>query len=198
MLDLTANDKVLMNDLYKDFLHNLKLFLKQNKEENILHYIKIILNMLHNGKFSQNGIIYFSNDYDYLYLPSIISSGTQVMCGVCCCRHATSLLNDLLSLLGFELSLSYIFIDKKNNWHKVTPEKSNHIVISIIYEENEYIVDAANNFLLKLEKNGTLTSLDIGFSQLGNSFQDSNINEIAKTLKKYYFYRELGIEHVYD
>ncbi len=101
MLDLTKQDKSFIDTKYKLFLQNIKQFLEQFETSETLDYPKIIINMLHQGLFSIDNSIIFSSTYNYISLPSLISSGAQVTCGVCCCRHVSALLQDIFCILGF-------------------------------------------------------------------------------------------------
>lgn len=199
MFDLTIDDKEFIDNSYKSFLLNLKFFLECGKDRDALEYSKIVIDMLHKGQFSMNRKIVFCNDHNYLSLPSIISNGVYVTYGICCCRHATFLLNDILCSLGFDFSLMYIFVDKDGNWHKINPtvDKCNHVVIVLTNKDHKYYIDAANKFLLEQIDNHVL-SLDVNPLDNSLDYQDTNIIEIGKVLKKYYMYRELGIDHVYE
>lgn len=199
MFDLTISDKKIIDNSYKSFLLNLKSFLECGKDRSALDYSKTVMDMLHKGQFSMDRTIFFRNDYNYLSLPSIISNGVYVTYGICCCRHATFLLNDILCSLGFDISIMYIFIDKDGNWHKIDPrvDRCNHVVIVLTNNDHKYYIDAANKFLLE-QVGDSVLSLDV--EPLDNSldYQDANIIEIGKVLKKYYMYKELGIDHVYE
>lgn len=200
MLDLTPQDRQLINMNYQTFLLNLKSFLTSHVDKSSLIYAKAIINMLHQGNFSIDRTTTFSNDYPYLSLPSIPSEGVYVTYGVCCCRHATSLLKDSLDILGYKPTPLYIYIDEQGTWHKVTPpiKKANHIVLLLTEENQEYLIDAANDFILKKLSNGNLIPTNLTPHASILEYQDSSIDEIGKTLKKYYTYRNFGIEHVYD
>lgn len=111
MLNFMDEDKETVKNAYKMILLNLKDYLKNYDIKDEISYSKIIFNMLHNGFFSMNRTINFDNNYDYLELPSEISQGVQVMYGICCCRHATEFLYNLLCILNYNPSLIYIYVD---------------------------------------------------------------------------------------
>lgn len=98
MLNFTDDDKKVVKDAYKTILLNLKNYLKQYDAKDELEYSKIVFSMLHSGLFSISGTINFDNNYDYLGLPVEISQGVQVMYGICCCRHVTEFLYNLLCI----------------------------------------------------------------------------------------------------
>lgn len=198
MMEFACNDIVSINNNYKELLLNLKAFLKDNKEKSALSYSNNIISMLHRGLLSMNGTIIFDNDYEYIGLPSKISNGVHVMCGICCCRHATSFLYDFLCILDFNPVLMYVLVDNESNiWHKVDPsiEMANHIVISL---NDKYILDPVNKFILEKGIKGELKLLDKKDFYKFIDYKDSNIDEIGKVLKKYYTYKELGIKNIYD
>lgn len=198
ILDLTISDKEFIDSSYKDFLFDLKHFLHQLDNKDFLNYVRTIINMLHNGQFSLDGRIDFDNNYNYLYLPSIVSDGAYVMHGVCCCRHANALLNDILNILGFNPMLLYILIDENGNWHKESPNRANHLSLLINENEKEYILDAVNKLILQKEKNGDLISIDMKLKDNIKDYYNSSVSDVGKVLKKYYTYRDIGIECVYD
>jgi len=181
-------------------LLNLKAYLQQYNIKNELEYSEIIFHMLHNGFFSINRTIQLDNDYEYLGLPVEMSQGVHVMYGMCCCRHATEYLYDILSLLNFRPSLMFIWVDKATGvWRKVNPaiEKANHQTI-LLSDQNKYILDPANNFILQIQEDGKLEALDSKYFGKIKYYQEDNISTIGRTLKKYYSYKDLGIENVYS
>lgn len=198
MLNFTESDKKTVKDAYKMILLNLKDYLQQYDVKDGLEYSKIFFNMLHGGFFSVNRTINFDNNYDYLELPVEMSQGVQVMYGICCCRHATEFLYNLLCILNFNPSLIYIWVNTAAGiWRKVNPaiEKANHQAILL---DNKCIIDPANKFILQMQKNGELTVLDSEYLGQLETYQENNIDIIEKVLKKYYTYRELGVKNVYD
>ena len=198
MLNFMDEDKETVKNAYKMILLNLKDYLKNYDIKDEISYSKIIFNMLHNGFFSMNRTINFDNNYDYLELPSEISQGVQVMYGICCCRHATEFLYNLLCILNYNPSLIYIYVDNNTGlWHKVNPaiEKANHQAILL---GNRYIIDPANKFILQIQKNGELRLIDSGYCNYLEPYQETNITVIGNVLEKYYTYKRLGIKSVYS
>lgn len=199
-MNFTDNDKNVINDAYKMILINLKYYLQQYHTKSVLEYSKIVFMLLHSGYLSINGTIKFDDDYNYIGLPLSISRGVQVMYGICCCRHATAFLYDLLCILKFNPSLMYIWLDNTTGiWHKVNPaiEEANHLVI--LYKcGNEYVIDPANKLILQIQEDGQLKSLDTRFFDNIKPYRDDNIDVVEKILKKYYVYRDLGIEVAYQ
>ena len=198
MSNFTLGDKKIVKDAYRMILINLKDYLQQSDKKDEISYSKIFFKMLHDGFFSVNRTINFDNNYDYLGLPSEISQGVYVMYGICCCRHATDFLYNLLCFLNFEPSLMYIWIDKDAGlWREVNPaiNKANHKAILL---DNKFIIDPANKFILQKQKNKELTLLDSQYFGQLEFYQENNIDVIAKVLKKYHTYKELGIENIYD
>lgn len=198
MLNFTENDKKIVKDSYKMILLNLKDYLQQYDVKDAITYSKIIFYMLHNGFFSMNRTINFDNNYDYLELPVKISQGVQVMYGICCCRHASEFLYNLLCTLDFNPSLIYIWVDNDMKlWRKVNPakEKTNHQAILL---NNNYIIDPANKFILQMQDSGELSLIDSEYLDHLEIYQEDNIDVIGRVLKKYYTYKELGIRSVYS
>ena len=201
MPKFTDSDIEKINQSYKEILFNLRDYLKKFGSQNVLDGFKIMILMLHSGLFSMGGAIRFENDYDYLFLPTEMSLGVHVMYGVCCCRHTTAFFYDLLSTLGFQPSLMYLFIDHTTgNWYRVNSEyeQSNHVVILLECLGEQYIIDSRNQFLFRKGSHGALELLNIEFIGHLLDYRDANIETIGKTLKKYYTYQEFGIHHVYD
>lgn len=198
MLYFVDDDIKKIQDAYKMILLNLKDYFEQYDVNDEISYSKIFFSMLHNGFFSVNGTINFDNNYDYLELSSEISQGVQVMYGICCCRHTSEFLYDLLCILNFNPSLIYIWIDNDTGlWHKVNPaiEKANHQAVLL---NNKYIIDPANKFILQRQINGKLNLIDSEYHDYLKNYQENNIAVIADILKKYYTYKDLGIKNVYS
>lgn len=197
-MNFLNEDKEKIQVAYRDFLLQLKKYLQQYSIENELEYCKILFQILHSGLFSMDGILRFDNNFDYLPLPLTLSQGVQVMYGVCCCRHASEFLNDLSGFLNLDSSLMYVWIDSvTGTWHKVNPavEKANHQVI--LFHNGKYIADPANKFFLEVQDGGKLYPFSIESYNPIKAYEDENIRTIGKTLKKYYVYRELGVERIY-
>lgn len=195
MITSNNNDEKLIEEKYNSFLQSIKQMIKKTKIENPLEIYRIICNMFRNGEFSINKSIDFTNDFDYLTLPNIKYAGAQIMYGVCSCRHASSFINDVLNMLGYNSSLYYIYIDEKDGWYISNPNEANHMVVLL---NNEYILDPTNNFILKKEPDNRLVSLntkpEVEISECDKSLYN-NIDEIGGILKKYYFYKNFGIKH---
>ncbi len=199
MLCFNNKDKLEIMDAYRAVLCNLKKFLQQCSAEDKLEYAKIAINMIHSGALSVNRTIRFDDTFNYFGLPVEVSQGVQVMYGVCCCRHATEFLYELLRLFSYDMSLMYLWVDNiAGTWKVVKPqmEKVNHMAI-LYKNDGEYILDPANKFILQKHDGGKLESLDIGsFDDLGD-FHDDNIEIVGKILKKYYTCRDLGVQTIY-
>ena len=196
MLNFIDEDKEKIKNAYKIILLNLKNYLQQYDAKDEISYSKIVFKMLHNGLFSMNRTINFDDKYDYLWLPSEISQGVQVIYGICCCRHATEFLYNLLCIFNYNPSLLYIYVDNNTAvWHKVNPAKANH---QVIWLNDRYIIDPANKFILQLQKNGELKHIDSEYPDCLEKYQETNINVVGNELEKYYKYKRLGIRNVYS
>lgn len=199
MPNFTDSDKKEINDAYKMILLNLKDYLQQYDAKDELEYSKIVFKMLHSGFFCVNGTIQIDANYNYIGLPVDISQGVHVMYGICCCRHATEFLYDLLCILNFNPTFIYVWVDNiTETWRKVNPavDSVNHQAI-LLNKKHKYIIDPINKFILQVQENGQLKSLNVEYSPNLRFYQEGNIDIIEKVLKKYYTYRELGIERVY-
>lgn len=197
MLSLTLEDKQNIDYYYELFLKNIYNYLKNSDASCGIDYSKIIIQLLHAGVFSMTENIICTNDYDYLHLSNLCSDGVLVMYGVCCCRHATSLLYDILKSLGLDVSLQYIKVCDDNSWRRATPAKANHIVVLLKENGSIYYLDAINKFILELLDNGDFKQLDIG--NISNiEYQDSTVVKIGKKLTKYYDLKKFGVEYIYD
>lgn len=198
MLELTTKDKELLDTSYEMFLHNLYDYLQDSGATSGLDLAIEVIRMLHSGKFGMNGNNTCTNDYDFLYLPNLESDGMLVMYGVCCCRHATKLLYDILTILNFECSLVYIAVLEDGSWRTSQPSDANHIVVQ--YEESgkRYLLDIVNKFVLEVLENGNLKQLEIEMEYSDCDYNDSNVFNIGKVLTKYYSLKKLGVNHIYD
>lgn len=201
-VNLTSNDKEFIENLYKSFLINLKYLFKNKQIKNALDCYKILTMMLRNGQFSIEKRIDFNDNFKYLPLSNTNYSGIQVMYGICCCRHVSAFINDILTLLGFNTSLYYVQIDENNNWHPCSIIDANHVTILLKDNNKEYILDPTNNFILKKESDQSLTLLNFDLSPLKiqqfMNFEDENVKDIGKVLKKYYHLQKIGIKNIYD
>lgn len=76
----------------------------------------------------------------------------------------------------------------------------NHVTVLLIEDNEEYILDSMNNFLLKKEKDNNLTSLDLNTTSADMKyflkFKDNNIQSISWLLKKYYHLQSIRIKHI--
>lgn len=201
MLYLTNEDKMVVTDCYKSFLKNLQCFIDSYHPKNWLECYAIVVNMLRAGQFCIDQTIDFNVQFNYLPLPNMENIGAQVMFGICCCRHANTLVNDILQLLGFTTQLQYIFIDENKSWHRSHPSNANHVVIDLKDGESNYLLDAFNNFAFKIESNQSLTPLDVENINIPveySTYCDSSIQNIGTILKKYYSLQRMGINHIYD
>lgn len=199
MLCFNEKDKLEIINAYRAILFNLKCYLQQYNDGSKLEYAKMAIRMIHSGAISVNRTIRFDDTFNYFGLPVEVSQGVQVMYGVCCCRHVTEFLYDLLCLFNYDISLMYLWVDNTmGTWRVVKPqvEKANHIAI-LYKNDGEYILDAANKFILQKYEGGKLESIDVErFDNLG-AYHDDNIQVVGKILKKYYTCRDLGVQTIY-
>ncbi len=198
MLYLTENDKLIINNCYRNFLQSLKENLQNNCVKDSLDCYAIIVKLLKDGQFSFNDEMKYSLSFDYLDLPNMIK-GTQVMYGVGCCRHINLLINDIMKTLGFNSTLLYVRVDETDNWHRVTPLTANHVVVTLKDNNDEYLLDAYNNFVFKIVgcnlEPVKLKNMD---NILITKYPDDNVKKIGLVLKKYYKLQKLGIDYIYD
>lgn len=196
MINFTYEDKEKIKVAYQKILFNLQNYLEQYDVQSCQEYAQIFFKMLHNGFFSAGEKVQFTSDFDYLALPLELSQGVQVMYGVCCCRHATEFLYDILKALGFDVSIYLVWVNNETStWHKVNPtlEKANHEMV-FVKDRGNILLDPVNNFSLQILENGELKQFDRGFDRRLNYYQDDNIQTVQRVLKKYYSYQELGIK----
>lgn len=195
-MNFTYKDKENLKKYYKSFLQNLKYQLKQSNLD-LLTIVSTIMKCIQDGKFSIDESFKLDTKYNYIMLPSEISDGVHITLGISCCRHVNTFLYDILKELDYSPSLIYIFIDENNEWHRTDAINANHVVVSVKYHEKEFICDVANNFISQIINND-LTTQKLNYESSLEYFEDDNINEISKILKKYYQYRNLGIKRIYD
>lgn len=198
MLYLTENDRLIINNCYRNFLQSLQEDLQSDCIKDSLDCYAIIVKLLKGGQFSFNSEMKYSSSFDYLDLPNM-AEGTQVMCGVGCCRHINSLINDIMKTLGFNSTLLYVKVDETDTWHRTTPLIANHVVVILKDKNAEYLLDACNNFVFRI------IGYDLEPIELKNmdnilmiKYPDDNVKKIGLVLKKYYKLQELGIDHIYD
>lgn len=198
MLELITKDKDLIDDNYNKFLYNLYNYLCACEITTGIACASEVIKMLHAGKFSMNNKNICSNNYDFLHLPNLVSDGMLVMYGICCCRHATKLIYDIMTTMRFECSLQYILVSNNNSWHIANATNSNHIVVKLEESGKSYLLDAINKFIVEILKNGDLKQLDLGSTISYEDYNDSNIGEIGKVLTKYYQLKNIGVDYIYD
>lgn len=196
MLQFSFSDTEILKQRYSLLLLHLKETLS-SYEDRSLSLPFLIIQMLHEGIFSMEGHIIFSNDFSFFPISSKLSDGIHIPYGVACCRHATSFLKDVLDLFGFSLSYLYISVSPDGSWKKVVPSKANHVVLVYFYQGRKFILDAANRWIFEVLENQNLHLLNFE-EQKTPLFQDEHISTIGLTLKKYYSLRELGVTYVYD
>lgn len=202
MLKLTSVDEALIDDSYNAFLSNIKQFFENNEIKNALHCYLILKEMLRTGLLSVENNIAFDDEYNYLKISNMNNIGVQVMYGVCCCRHVSALIKDILNVLNFNASLYYIFIDEKGIWHCSTPLEANHVSVLIKDEDGEYILDPISDTTLKKDLAENFNAVDINVTDIDEryykNYSDPNIQNIGRVLKKYYNIQEVGIKQIYD
>ena len=201
MLKFTNADEALIDNSYNAFLSSIKQFLENNEIKTALHCYMVLKEMLRTGVLSIDNNIVFDDEYKYLKIP-MNNLGIQVMYGVCCCRHVSTLIKDVLNVLNFNASLYYIFIDEKGIWHSSTPLDANHVSVLIKDEDVEYILEPISNVILKKATDGSFLAIDLDNSILDakqfNGYSDCNIENIGRVLKKYYNIQASGITQVYE
>ncbi len=198
MLYLTENDRLIINNCYRNFLQSLKEDLQNDCVKDSLDCYDIIVKLLKSGRFSFNNEMKYSSSFDYLDLPNM-AEGAQVMYGIGCCRHINLLINDIMKTLGFNSTLLYVKVDKTDTWHKTTPLSANHVVVTLKDNNAEYLLDAYNNFIFRIIGCG-LESVELKNMDniLMPKYPDENVKEIGLVLKKYYKLQELGVNHIYN
>lgn len=189
-----------MDSLTESFLLHLKYIFVNNQITSAVDCYRILSNMLKNGCFSMVGKIYFDDNFNYLHFSNMECAGIQVMHGTCCCRHVCAFINDMMLMLGFDVSLYYVHIDNSEIWTSCEPIGANHVTILLKENNEEYILDPMNKFLLKRNIDNSLMMLDLGITSLDLEqfldFSDDHVKGIGKVLKKYYCLRSLGINHI--
>lgn len=202
MLALLKKDKERIETAYCTFLERLKIYLEGYDELTTLELYGLIVQLLKNGNFSSGHTFRTDATFDYLYLPNLNYEGAYLMYGVGCCRHMSSLINDILEHLGFECALQYVLIDENNNWKLLEkPVGSNHVIVSLQDHENQYLLDPMNDFIFQKKENifVPMTIESSPFDQLSlPSYRDESVEEIAKILQKYYTCKAIGIENIYE
>lgn len=198
MLYLTESDRVTIQNCYYNFLQSLKKDFQKNCVKNSLDCYTLIVELLKKGCFSFNGEMKYLALFDYLDLPNM-TEGAQVMYGVGCCRHINLLINDIMKTLDFNSTLLYVKVDETDTWHKATPLTANHVVVTLKDNNDEYLLDAYNNFAFKIIGSDLepLKLKNIN-DTLMSKYPDDNIKKIGLVLKKYYKLQALGIDHIYS
>ncbi len=198
MLNFTENDRAIIQNSYHNFLQSLKSDFQNTDIKSSLDCYAIIVKLLKEGHFSLNGNMKYLSSFDYLNLPYMMD-GVQVMYGIGCCRHINSFVNDVMQMLGFNVSLLYVKIDETDTWHRATPLTANHVVVILKDHNSEYLLDAYNNYAFEI------VGYDLEPLKLKNfaiplmaKYPDDNIKEGGLILQKYYKLQELGIDYVYE
>ena len=201
MLKFNSADEALIDYSYKAFLRNIKQFFENNEINTALHCYIVLKEMLRTGVLSIDTNIVFDDEYRYLKIP-MNNLGIHVMYGVCCCRHVSALIKDVLNVLNFNASLYYIFIDANGLWHSSTPLKANHVSVLVKDGDNEFILEPISNVILKKATDGSFLAIDLDNSILDakqfNDYSDCNIENIGRVLRKYYNIQASGITQVYE
>ena len=83
MLNLTENDKLIINNCYQKFLQSLKEDIQSHCIKDSLDCYSIIVKLLKDGRFSFNSSMKYSSSFNYLDLPNM-AEGAQVMYGIGC------------------------------------------------------------------------------------------------------------------
>ena len=198
MLYLTNKDQAIVENNYRNFLESLKNNLTSANIKTSLECYAAITNLLKTGHFSFTGKINYQTSFAYLDLPNM-PEGAQTMSGLGCCRHINLLVNDIMQTLSFNSNLLYVKITQEDTWHKVDPSMANHVVITLKDNNNEYLLDAYNDFAFKIVgTNLEPIELTSKADTLMTKYPDENVKKIGLVLKNYYQLREFGIDHLYD
>ena len=200
MLTLTEQDKTIIETSYIKFLNNLKNKFAEMNVTNVLEIYKTILYLIQNGNFCYQRKIAFDENFDYLFLSNMDRESIHVMYGVGVCRHLSELVCDILNTLSFPSSLLYIYIDDKNNWHKLKKAHgANHVVVFL--KDYNYLLDPLNHYAFKIEDDLSLTHIIQDDNEIKKKFihyYDDNITSIGKVLQKYYNLKKLGVKYTYE
>lgn len=203
-MNFTTKDTKEIKIAYQDFLKNLKTFIIRSHIYDIKKQFALIRYLLENAYFTSELEMILDDKYNYLSLPNELEDGIQIMYGICCCRHANVLLNNILQLLEYNSALLFIFIDKDNIWHrKKNGCEANHIVTTIQQQKKELILDLANNYIFEVDTLGNIILLNEELTrkekEICQQYTDETyIKKISKILKKYYSLKNLGVKNIYD
>lgn len=202
-MNFTTKDIKETKAYYLKFLEQIKLFLLTNNIKDIETQFSVIYYLLKNAYLTDDYQMLFYDKYKFLSLPSDLSDGIQITMGICCCRHATEFLYDLLYLLDYKPKLLFIKIEANGDWLISNTHNANHVVVSIICDNKEIILDLLNDLIFTRTQDGNIKSLkiklDCSLIATCNKYNDeANIKSISKTLKKYYNLRNLGVKYVFD
>lgn len=202
MLCFIQKDRESIDNAYKDILSNIKQSFTDMGIIKPLECYRLLHKLLVEGVFSVAGNVSFDTSFNYLALSNLEYLGVQVMYGVCCCRHVSSFINDVLNEFKFDASLLYVNVDDSSSWRISEAIDANHVVVLLKDLGSEYILDPFNSRVLKKEGNQDLTPLYFDSDDLSlftkMEMIQGRVERIGKTLRKYYTLRDLGVQFIYD
>jgi hypothetical protein len=190
----------IINKLYRSILKSLANFLPEYTDNPLERY-KIITILLKEGKLCYNGKLDFIVNYKFISLSGIHKEGIYLMYGVACCRHVNGFVNDVLNELGYDSKLQYFFVSDSGDWKRLPKASSaNHVAISLQVGNNNYLLDAYNNYAFLVNEDWSLCMINMEDNKYISKLEytDNNIHSVGKILCKYYKLQDRNISFIYD
>ena len=113
-----------------------------------------------NGYLSKRHKFKYSSDVSELF-ENIDCFGATVFTGKCCCRHISSLLNDIFKELGYDSTNLLIGLNTKITnskdeeiWkYDRNNVRTNHAIVGVMYNDEAYYIDPTNKLFYDIDNN---------------------------------------------
>lgn len=186
MYYLLKKDKNKLYNLYNDILNDIVRDIINNKIDDLNSIIGYIHNIFD---------IYISeSDNITPYICDIPSDGIYALLGSNICRYKNIFLYDLFNKLMFNVKKQYISIDDRTWYRLDNCYGANHIVVKMIYNNEELYLDLTNRIYF----NDKSEFMNINKYSNTININNDKINELDDIIEFYRVYERLGVEHIYE
>lgn len=203
LIHITTKDYLALNEYYKQLLQYLASYNQTilGRTADVFYSFQLYCELLNSGKFSFNNSFVFDTTSNYFVFPNM-KDGIQVMAGFGCCRHVNSFLFDFLKRCNYNSCYEQLMHLSDDSISFQKDKGFNHIAVLYQDLQNHYILDAFNQWILKMNEDNSLTEIPFSINQddfILRDYNDSGLSEnIGKILQKYNCLRKLGIHYFYD
>ena len=186
MYYLLNRDKDNLYNLYNDILNDIVRDIINNEIDDLNGIIGYIHSLFD---------IYISDSDNITpFICDIPSDGIYALLGSNKCRFKNMFLYDLLTKLNYNVDKQYINVDDRTWYRLDNCDGANHIVVKLIYNNEELYLDLANRIYF----NDKLEFMNINKYSNTININNDKINVLDDIIEYYRVHERLGVEHIYE